>query len=100
MPPHISLHTRVSLGMFSTGAQARRAEPALRTAMPPAAAAAAAAAEASLAAYVYCGPGAGSRSVLSAVEALREALDPSLVRVRRAQLFGSCLTRRSTSNPP
>ena len=57
--------------------------------------AAAAAAAASLgqaaappaAAYVYCGPGAGTRSVLSTLHSLREALVPA-VKVGRAACLG------------
>ena len=44
------------------------------------------------AAYVYCGPGAGTRSVLSALHSLREALVPA-VKVRRAGL-PACLSAR------
>lgn len=42
--------------------------------MAPLAAAAASASSTPPAAYVYCGPGAGTRSVLSTIHSLREAL--------------------------
>ena len=50
-------------------------------------------------AFVYSGPGAGSRSVLSAVESLRQALRPSLLvdTLTAADILQGALQHKSTS---